>query len=128
MRKPYVGAAAAVLTALLLALLLMGCNLKSETGFTISTGRYIRAADDSDLFLREDNQEIIVIQDYNGDTAAFDDCATGDLIQIKFVLIQSDEQGQSYTDVFEWKKKRSGTEADIPPEVMSDVQARFSAS
>lgn len=126
MRKSFAGAVTAVLSALLLAHLLMGCDLKCETGYTLFTGRYIRAADGSDLFFDEDNQDVIVIRDFNGDEAAFDDCSTGDLIQIKFVLLQSDEQGQPYIDVFEWKKKQSGTEADIPPEVMADVQERFS--
>lgn len=99
-----------------------------ETGPNVSTGRYVRAADGTDLFLRERSSreppEITVIRDREGDTHVFDSCSTGDLIRIEYVLITY-EAGQACTEVYEWEWKKAGTAEDIPADIYAEISARF---
>ena len=99
-----------------------------ETGPDVSTGRYVRAADGTDLILREvsphEPPEITVIRDREGDARAFDELSTGDLIRIGHVLVTY-EAGQACTEVYEWERKKVGTVEDIPADLYAEIQARF---
>lgn len=60
------------------------------TGGNTATGRYIRAADGTDLFFRpprphvREEPVLLIIRDLEGDEHAYDGLSTGDLTLIKY--------------------------------------------
>ena len=108
---------------------LPGCSAWDETGYSSLEGRFIRVENGTALLVRQDlgrSESLLVIRPYEDRTDAFDTCQTGDLIRILFTQIRSGEDGQAYTEVFDWKKVRSGTEVDIPPAFRAQAAERFS--
>ena len=101
------------------------------TGGNTATGRYIRAADGTDLFFRpprphvREEPVLLIIRDLEGDEHAYDGLSTGDLIRIGYELIEYDEEGIGRTAPYEWELREEGTLEDIPADVYAEIQTRF---
>ena len=108
---------------------LAGPHVFSQTGPNIATGRFLRAADGTDLFLHtvspRGETEVLLLQDLEGDENAYDSLSDGDLIRIGYAVIRYDDSGQGSVAPYEWELKQEGTPEDVPAGVYAEIQARF---
>lgn len=102
------------------ALSLTSCG---GSGYTIITGQYVSISPDCDYIISkfEDDSENIIRLYIAPDTDVdFSELTTGDTIDIKIVLIQSDGI-LSYTEVFDYTKEKDGAETDIADDTLNEI-------
>ena len=93
------------------------------SGYTIITGQYVSISPDCDYIISEseDGSENIIRLYIAPDTGVdFSELTTGDIINAKIVLIQTDG-ALPYTDVFDYTKEKDGAETDIAADTLNEV-------
>ena len=111
---------------LLLALLSLTACASAGTGYTRSTGQYVRTGSGRDVMIRDPDgePEFIFLTDATASGTALDQLQTGDTIRIDFVQIEYSEAGDcGYTDVFLCKRTKTGAPGDVPDTYLEQIEA-----
>lgn len=93
------------------------------SGYSHITGRYVTVSPDCNYIISdfEDGSENIIRLYIAPDTDLdFSELTTGDMIDIKIVLIQNDSTLR-YTEVFDYTKEIDGSEEDIDSDTLNEI-------
>lgn len=110
---------------MLLLLLPIAFSLAScgGSGYTHITGQYVSVFPDYNYIIsssEDGSVQIIRLYIASDIEMDFSDLTTGDIIDIKIVLIQSDDI-VSFTEVFDYSKKADGTAEDIDSDILNKI-------
>lgn len=110
---------------MLLLLLSIAFSLAScgGSGYTHITGQYVSVFPDYNYIIsssEDGSVQIIRLYIASDIEMDFSDLTTGDMIDIKIVLIQSDDI-VSFTEVFDYSKKADGTAEDIDSDILNKI-------
>ncbi len=107
---------------LLAALLLAGCG---KSGATTLTGQYVRTDSGQDVLIqmREDTGEAaFLFLTARADMAgSFDDFETGDIVEIKVVLVNYDDT-PNHPEVLSCARKEQGAADEVSAEYLAAIQ------
>ena len=110
-----------ILSILLSAILsLTSCG---GSGYTHISGQFVSTAPDCNYIIStfdDGSENIIQLYAAEDTDIDFSDLTTGDIIDIKIVLIQ-DGKAISYTEVFDYTKEKDGAEEDIDSDLLSQI-------